>query len=305
MTDHGMECLDLYLTILNEQHESLLKIHGKINQKKIDLENIKLFIIEILTKVHPLLLKDLEQKKVRSESYSLKERHRLLDYSVLDESSHEEEEVTVTISHEDSFNSLLRSASVVPPLKDFFFTIGSDSNALYLYDNWCLRDSISIVQVIKILEDRTAQYYLLTNERSGNSFRLFEERNLSLHSSSPPPPPHSPHTLDPSSFSQHLLVPSPPSPYTSRSRQSPMRLQRDDLKEICDSVSLVLAPQATLPTLVLRISIQTSRSSDSRTGKVHTLHTLLVRQDDREWTKQYRYTGPSHKHTQPTPDPSS
>jgi hypothetical protein len=276
MAYSGVDCLDFFLTILDERQECLFKIHGKINQRAVNLQDIKLFSLEILTKVNLLLLKDPNQ----AESYLLKERHRLLSDNDKNNNplsyENNEEEVSVTLSQEGSFTSFLESsASSDDPLKDYLFVIGSDSTALHLYDNWCLRDSMSIVDVIRILEDRTAQYYL-SNDRSGNSFRYLEERNhleASIHTSS--------------EQWESILPPSPGSPIVPH-----RRFRREDLKEICESISLVLAPRSTLPTSLLRISIRSTRTSDgSPTGKSYTLHHLLVRQDDREWMIQYRHAG--------------
>jgi hypothetical protein len=335
--------LDLTITILDEQQEKLMKISCKLNKNILNLQIIKLFVQSVLSKVHELIQNptstpapspvetptqnpldgklEIELHDGKYENYLYYDSlHLLLLHHHDHQTSHSTEQhqhhsktqetrwkyennehkISILCHTENAISSFLTNYQHY--FHNFIFVIGSDENSLFLYDNWCLSETISIRDVIRIIEDRTAEYYL-SNERSGNSFR-------SLHST--PSTPHATTTTrndevkNPSggennSFSFNFLQPSP-------SSSSPFLLQqqfqhRDELLEICESISLVMTPKNSLPKHILRISIQTFRSTNDSPsrhtpGKTFTIHHVLVRQDGYEWTIQYRYSDFARLHDQ-------
>lgn len=260
--------LDLSLLILNKNSENLFKIQCKINQNILNLQIIKNFIINLLSKV-PILIQNnqLTSEVVdgKYETYIFHENHILLSSS-LEENQHKyennENKIIFTVFSEFGFDSFLKNYE---NLNNFIFAIGSDANALYLYDNWFLSDTTSIVEAIRVIENRTAEYYS-SNERSESSLKFMRNDQ----------------SYQDEEFIDDGKTPSP----------IPIKFKRDELKGICESISFVVAPRASLPSLLLRITVQTFRSSDSPSGKTYTIDKVFVRVDDHEWMLQYRYSGP-------------
>jgi hypothetical protein len=328
--------LDLTITILDDCQENLMKISCKINKNILKLETVKVFIRNILSKVHelsrnpplplpplvtPTLTPDgkfeVELHNGKYENYVYYDSlHPLLHHLTPTEKSHgfggdeiryenDEHKIAISCYSENAIPFFLTKYQ-----PDFFenyiFVIGSHENSLFLYDNWCLSDSISIREVIRIIEDRTAEYYL-SNDRSGNSFRLLQQGSASsLFASTPSSPIRSSNAVTATSRKQeedremgdeakslhHSASLTPPP------QQSLLKFQRDELMEICESISLVMTSKSSLPKQILRISIRAFRSSDSPTGKTFTIHHVLVRQDGHEWMLQYRYSDFARLHEQ-------